>query len=101
MMKFTSQTMPVVYVMMMANKKPLSLEVIERHVEHLRLLEAQQALVLCGPMQDYAGGMVILRAHSKEDADLLAKRDPFIAEGYKTYTLYTLELADRNNNYLL
>ena len=101
MMEFTSQTIPVVYVMIMENKNPLSMEVIERHVEHLKLLEAQQELVLCGPMLDYAGGMVILRANSKEEADSLAKRDPFIAEGYKTYVLYSLEVADRSNNYLL
>lgn len=101
MMEAASKTMPVVYVMMMENKRSLSLEVIERHVEHLKLLEAREALVLCGPLLDYAGGMVILRAHSKEEAELLASSDPFIAEGYKTYTLYTMEVADRSNNYLL
>jgi len=31
----------------------------------------------------------------------LAEKDPFIAEGYKTYELRTIELANKDNDYLL
>jgi len=41
------------YVYLMRNNKELSLEIIKRHVEHLRELDAIGVLVLCGPFSDY------------------------------------------------
>ena len=32
---------------------------------------------------------------------MIAESDPFITEGFSTYELRTLELADKENHYLL
>lgn len=89
------------YIYFMENGKPLNGDVIARHVEHLRKLDGEGKLVLCGPFSDYPGGMVVLRVQSFAEATEIAEQDPFIAEGYKTYGVRTLEVANRENNYLL
>ena len=89
------------FVMLMENKNSLNAEIVKRHVEHLRKLDDSGRLTICGPFSDYAGGMVVISAETKEEADEIFKSDPFISEGYKTYQLRTLESADRENNYLL
>ena len=77
--------------------------VIERHVENLRKLDAEGKIQLCGPFQGYPGvaGMVIFRTACLEEADALCKQEPLVAEGYATYILATLQVADKENNYLL
>jgi len=87
------------YVMLMENKKPLTIAVVNRHVEHLKTLDKQQKLYLCGPFIDYSGGMVILNTDTLEEAIILAKKDPFISENYKTFEIRTLEVANKENNY--
>ena len=87
------------FVMLMEKRKPFNTEIIARHIEHLRNLDDSGKLVLCGPFVDYPGGMVILKTLSYEEADSICKSDPFIAEGYETYTLRTLEVADRETGY--
>lgn len=77
--------------------------VIERHVENLRILDADGKIELCGPFKGYPGvaGMVIFKTPCYEDADALCKLEPLVAEGYATYTLAALQVADKENNYLL
>lgn len=77
--------------------------VITRHVENLRKLDAQGYLELCGPCKGYPGvaGMVIFKTQSYEEAEELCKLEPLVAEGYATYTLASLQIADKDNNYLL
>lgn len=89
------------FVYLMHNLKPLTNAVVARHVDHLRALDDGGRLVFSGPFEDQPGGMVILLAESSEDAVLIADRDPFMAEGYKTYELITVIPANRENNYLL
>ena len=89
------------YVMLMENKNPLNLAVIQRHVNYLKELEISGKLVLCGPFTDYNGGMVIFKEVSPEEANELANSDPYIKEGYKTFEIRTLEWANKGNNYLL
>lgn len=89
------------YVMLMTNVKELNLEVIKNHVEHLKMLNNSGKLYLCGPFTDYKGGMVIFDVASYHEAKELADKDPFIAEGYKTYELRTMEPANKENDYLL
>lgn len=93
--------MKYLYIMLMDNKKSLNSEIVQKHVNHLRSLEQNGKLSLCGPFSDYAGGMEILIAGSLEEAKTIAESDPFIAEGYKTFELRTLEVANSANNYLL
>lgn len=87
------------YIYLMSNQKNLNLEIVKKHVDHLQHLDKSGKLVLCGPFTDYAGGMVILNCENIEEARKIAESDPFIAEGYKTYELRTLEIANKENNY--
>ena len=91
----------MVFVYLMNNKEDLNLQVVQEHVEHLRTLDQEGRLVLCGPFTDYPGGMVVFRADSEEEALRIAESDPFIASGFKTFELRTLEVANADNNYLL
>lgn len=89
------------YVYLMTNQKPIDYELIKSHVEYLKELKRLDKLVLCGPFQDYPGGMVIFHAKDLTEATNIANSDPFIASGCKTFEIRTLELADEGNNYLL
>ena len=89
------------FVMLMENCRPLDSGVIGRHVEHLAMLDAAGQLVLCGPFAEGRGGMVILTADSYPQAEALCRAAPYIAEGYKTYRLMTMQVADKDNGYLL
>lgn len=91
--------MPV-YIYLMHDKNPLNFEIVKQHIAHLRRLDKSGALILCGPFTDYKGGMVVFRALDKDAANLIAMQDPFIASGYKTFELRTLEVADASNDYL-
>ena len=77
--------------------------VITRHVENLRKLETEGKLELCGPFKGYPGvaGMVIFKTATYEEAEALCKQEPLVAEGFATYQLASLQVADKTNNYLL
>lgn len=75
-------------------------ETILRHVEHLKRLDLERKLVLCGPFTDHASGMVVVNVTTKEEAERIAKADPFVSEGVRTYELRTWLLACAENNYL-
>ena len=77
--------------------------VITRHVENLKKQDADGKIELCGPFKGYPGvaGMVIFKTASYEEAEALCRLEPLVAEGYATYTLAALQVAHRDNNYLL
>jgi len=85
--------------MLMENKLPLNEEAVRRHIEHLRRLDDEGKMVLSGPFTDYGGGMVVIRAESREEADGIFRADPFVSEGYKTYEVRTLAEANRGNGF--
>ena len=89
------------YLYLMSDKKELTEQLVKDHVEYLKALDVDGKLVLCGPFSDYPGGMVVFQADSFDQAILDAESDPFIASGHKTYELRTLEVANKDNNYLL
>ncbi|MCI8939698.1 MAG: hypothetical protein HFH12_06830 [Dorea sp.] len=94
------------YVMMIKKGKTynkVTKAVITRHVENLKKLDADGKIELCGPFKGYPGvaGMVVFKTQSYEEAEALCKLEPLVAEGYATYTLASLQVADRDNNYLL
>ncbi len=94
------------YVMIIKKKKSynkVTKAVITRHVENLRKLDADGKIELCGPFKGYPGvaGMVIFKTNSYEEAEALCKLEPLVAEGYASYTLASLQVADKDNNYLL
>lgn len=89
------------YIYLMNNEKPIDNDLIKRHVEYLKELNRQGKLVLCGPFTDYPGGMVVIYAKDLIEATNIAKSDPFIMSGCKSYEIRTLELANESNNYLI
>jgi len=88
------------YVYLINRNKDYTFDVIKKHVEHLKKLDNNDQLVLCGPFIDYNGGMIIIKAESIEDAKKIAESDPFITDGFSTYELRTLELSNKENNHL-
>ena len=87
------------YVYLMDNKKNLNMEIVKKHVEYVKELDDLGKLILCGPFTDYDGGIVILECKNIDEARLIAESDPFIKEGYKTFELRTLNIANKENNY--
>lgn len=89
------------YVILLSHAgKPMTEALIRAHVEHLKKLDAERRLVLCGPFKDHPGGMVVVKAASKEEARAVAEADPFVKEGVETYELRTWELSCAENNHL-
>ena len=66
-------------------------------------MDDQGKVALCGAFRGYPGvaGMYILKVQSQEEAEALCRADPVVAEGYGTYKVRNLLVADRENNYLL
>ncbi len=56
----------------MSNQKNLNLEIVKKHVEHLKKLDESGKLILCGPFTDYAGGMVVLNCENIKEAREIA-----------------------------
>ncbi|WJQ85972.1 YciI family protein [Streptococcus parasuis] len=91
----------MLYLYLMINKNELTEQLIKDLFEHLKQLDAEDKLVLCGPFHDYPGSMVVFNADNYGQAILIAESDPFIHSGCKTYELRSLEVANKDNHYLL
>lgn len=94
------------YVMFIEKTKTynrLTKAAVERHVANIKALDEEGRLELCGVFKGYPGvaGMYILRADSYEQAEELCRREPLVLEGFAAYKLKALQVADRENNYLL
>ena len=74
-----------------------------KHVEHIKKLDDDGKLLLCGPTKGYPGvaGMVIFKADNDEEAKAICMSEPFVAEGYATYKFFSMRIGNRDNNYLL
>ncbi len=96
----------LMYMMMMEKTKTyrkMTKKVVVEHVENIRRLDDAGKLEICGVFKGYPGmaGMYILKTESREEAEELCKLEPLVTRGYATYKLVTLQIADRENNYLL
>jgi len=94
------------YVMLLEKTKTynkMNKAAVESHVDNIRKLDDDGNLELCGVLRKCPGfaGIVILKADSYEEAKELCKREPLVAQGYVTYKLMTLQVGNRENNYLL
>ena len=94
------------YVMMIERGKTynkMTKDVAMRHVDHIRKLDDSGKLALCGRFKGYPGvaGMVILKTQSYEEAEEFCKAEPLVAEGYATYKLRSLQVANKENHFLL
>lgn len=89
------------YIILLNNQKPLHPDIIKKHVQYLAQLDVEKKLILSGPFTNQKSGSVIVYATSMDEAHDIAKRDPFVMENYKTYDIYEVEIANKNNHYLL
>ena len=94
------------YVMMIERGKTynkINKTMVVKHVEYIKNLDDNGKLVLCGAAKGYPGiaGMIVFKAESYEAAETICKSEPFAAEGYATYKLFTLQVGNKENNYLL
>jgi len=89
------------YFIELVQKKEYTRDVIKEHVDHLKKLDSANIYVLGGPLIDRKGGMIIIKASSKEQAEQIAVQDPFVTEGFSSYQVFTLNPATKENNYLL
>lgn len=94
------------YMMMIEKTKNynrLTKKAVEEHVENIRQLDDAGKLEICGVFQGYPGmaGMYILKVKSFEEAKELCEKEPLVMGGYATYKLVTLQIANKENNYLL
>lgn len=80
--------------------KTTTKEIVKAHVQHLKDLDKQEKLILCGPFTNYAGGMIIIKATNLDEAKQIAESDPFIKEGVRSYELRVLELSCKENNHM-
>lgn len=76
---------------------------VTEHAENLRKLDAEGNIKLAGAFKGYPGmaGMFILKAKSYEEAETICQNEPLIVNGYATYELHQLQVANKENNYLL
>ena len=79
--------------------KPLTPEVVDRHAAHLAELDNDGKLVLAGPIPERAGGLIVLRVASLDEAKAIAEEDPMVRGAYQTYELGTWLMSNRQNNY--
>ena len=96
----------LMYMMMIEKTKTynrMTKEVVTRPVENIRALDDAGKLELCGVFKGYPGmaGMYILKVNSREEAEEICKQEPLVTGGFATYKLVTLQMANRENNYLL
>lgn len=94
------------YVMILEKSKDykkMNKQAVIKHVENIRKLDDNGKLKLCGAFKGYTGvaGMIILKTKSYEEAEEICKLEPLVIEGYATYKLVTLQVGNKENNYLL
>lgn len=94
------------YMMMLKKNKTynrMTKKAVTEHVENIRGLDDAGKLEICGVFKGYPGmaGMYILKTDSREEAEDICSREPLVTGGYATYKLVELQVANRENNYLL
>jgi uncharacterized protein len=90
------------YVIMLENVpgRDASIDLIRRHIQHIRTLDEDGRLVLCGPFTDHPGGMIIVQVEHRAEALAIAAADPFVREGVRTCEVRTWQIGNAENNYL-
>ena len=80
-------------------ERPLSLEAVELHANHLAELDDCGTLVMAGPLVERGGGLIVLRTGSAAEAMAIAEEDPLVRGTYRTYELATWLLSTRQNDF--
>jgi uncharacterized protein YciI len=64
------------------------------HLAYLQDLKARGVLLLSGPFTDRTGGMVLISAASRTEAETIAQADPLVANRVDTYELREWLITD-------
>jgi uncharacterized protein len=64
------------------------------HLAYLQALKARGALVLSGPFADRTGGMVLISAASRAEAEAIAQADPLVSNRVDSYELREWRITD-------
>ncbi len=90
------------YVIILKSEKTLNPEIIKEHISYLKSLDEKGIFVSGGPFADKEkGGMIIIKADNFKEANIIAKNDPFIENGYDTFIIREWLSACKENNFLL
>ncbi|MBB2482136.1 hypothetical protein H5P36_18345 [Bacillus sp. APMAM] len=92
------------FVVMLKDKKAgeLTQELLIQHIEHLRKMNDEGKLFICGPFKDNDKAIQIILCESLGEAINLVESDPFVKEGYyTTYEVSELLEANEENNWLI
>ena len=57
------------------------------HLDYLQELKARGALLLSGPFADRTGGLVLIEAGSRAEAEAIAQADPLVSNNVDSYEL--------------
>ncbi|SES61736.1 Uncharacterized conserved protein YciI, contains a putative active-site phosphohistidine [Oceanobacillus limi] len=83
-------------------KGELSEDLLNRHVDYLKLLSKSGSLKLCGPFTENDRAMMIFQSHSLEEVTALVSKDPFMEEAYyQSYEIKEFFEANEANNWLI
>jgi len=63
------------------------------HLGYLQELKQRGTLLLSGPFADRTGGLVMVRAASREEAESLALADPLVKSGVDGYELFEWQIT--------
>jgi uncharacterized protein YciI len=71
--------------------------VLPTHLDWVRAIEERDQLLMAGPLLvgpgvRFGSGMIILRAANETEADAIAKEDPFVTAGLRTFVLHQWRL---------
>lgn len=81
--------------------KEVADEHIQNHVLFLKELEDHEQLEVCGPFtDDKSGGMIILKNMSRQEADRISARDPFVIAGVRNAIIRTFNKSCWENSHL-
>jgi uncharacterized protein YciI len=91
-----------VALMEKSSEKTASNELLLEHVVHLKNLKKDNHLFICGPLANSNKVMQIILAGDIKEAEKYLQMDPFAAEGvFESYTIFELNEANDDNNWLL
>ena len=93
----------LMYLVMIEKSKTYNRMTKKAVVENIRKLDDEGKLEICGVFKGYPGmaGMYILKTQSREEAEEICRTEPLVVGGYATCRIVDLQIADRENNYLL
>ena len=74
--------------------RPIYEPFLPAHLAYLQQLKARGVLLLSGPFADRTGGLVLIEATSREEAEAIARADPLVANHVDTYELREWTITD-------